>query len=129
MKRLIALLALVRETAFVNDLDAWIPEVWAQESLMILEANMVAANLIHRDFENLIANFGDTVNTRLPAEFKMSRKGNNDDVSDQDAKATNVPVVLDQHIHASFVIKDGEESKGFKVLRDEFLVPGMVSIA
>ncbi len=129
MKRLIVLLALVRETAFVNDLDAWVPEVWAQESLMILEANMVAANLIHRDFENLIASFGDTVNTRLPAEFKMSRKGNNDDVSDQDAKATNVAVVLDQHIHASFVIKDGEESKGFAVLREVYLEPAMLALA
>jgi hypothetical protein len=127
--RLIGLLALVRETAYINDLDAWIPEVWAQESLMILEANMVAANLIHRDFENLIANFGDTVNTRLPAEFKMSRKGNNDDVSDQDANATNVAVKLDQHIHASFVIKDGEESKGFQALRDVYLEPAMLALA
>jgi len=129
MKRLIGLLALVRETAFVNDLDAFIPEIWAQESLMILEANMVAANLIHRDFENLVANFGDTVNTRLPAEFKMSRKGLNDDVTDQDAVATNVAVKLDQHIHATFIIKDGDESKGFQVLRDVYLEPAMLALA
>lgn len=129
MKRLIALLALVRETAFVNDLDAFVPEVWAQESLMILEANMVAANLIHRDFEPLVANFGDTVNTRLPAEFKLSRKGTNDDVTDQDANATNVAVKLDQHIHVTFIIKDGEESKGFQSLRDVYLEPAMLAVA
>lgn len=44
--------------------SAYIPELWANESLAILEENMVIGNLVHRDFENVIANFGDTVNTR-----------------------------------------------------------------
>ncbi|MEX0827859.1 MAG: hypothetical protein WD005_02800, partial [Haliea sp.] len=48
------------------DNDAFVPEVWAQEGLAILEENMVAANLVHRDFENQIASFGDVVNTRRP---------------------------------------------------------------
>lgn len=46
-----------------NDNDAFVPEIWAQEGLAILEENMVAANLVHRDFENEIARFGDVVNT------------------------------------------------------------------
>lgn len=127
--KLLLLFADIRETAFANDLDAFVPEIWAQESLMILEANMVAANLVHRDFENLVAAFGDTVNTRLPAEFKGARKTDADTVTIQDAVATNVPVKLDQHIHTSFIIKDGEESKGFPVLRDVYLEPAMLSIA
>ena len=112
-----------------NDLDAFIPELWAQESLMILEANMVAANLVHRDFENEIANFGDIVNTRQPAEFVMQRKVDTDDVTIQDATAVNVPVPLDQHPHTSFMIRDGEESKSFKQLRDEYLEPALLSLA
>ena len=32
------------------------------------------ANLVHRDFENEIAKFGDVVNTRKPGEFKVRRK-------------------------------------------------------
>lgn len=119
----------VHNPAFANDLDAFAPEIWAQESLMILEANMVAARLVHRDFENLVANFGDTVNTRLPAEFKAARKTDTDDVTVQDATATNVAVKLDQHVHTSFLIRDGEESKGFPVLREVYLQPAMLSIA
>jgi hypothetical protein len=115
--------------AFANSNDAYIPEVWAQESLMILENEMVMAQLVHRDFENEIAQFGDTVNTRKPADFEGKRKVDGDDVTNQDATATNVPVVLDQHIHTSFIIYDGEESKGFKKLRDEYLVPAVISIA
>ncbi len=114
---------------YANDLDAFIPEVWAQESLMVLEANMVAANLVHRNFENLIAKQGDVVNTRQPGRFTAKKKIDTEDVTDQDATAVNVPVTLDQHLHTTFIIKDGEESKGFKVLRDEYLVPALWSIA
>lgn len=46
--------------------SAFIPALWANESIAILEENMVVSNLIHRDFENVIQNFGDTVNTRKP---------------------------------------------------------------
>jgi hypothetical protein len=41
---------------------------------VILEENMVASNLVHRDFQNEIAKFGDVVNTRRPGMFKIKRK-------------------------------------------------------
>ena len=93
---------------FANDLDAFVPEVWAQEGLMLLENNMVAANLVHRDFENEIAQFGDIVNTRLPANFVGKRKTDADSVTVQDAVTPNVAVPLNQHLHTSFLVKDGE---------------------
>lgn len=114
---------------YANSLDPFVPEIWAQESLAILEENMVVANLIHRDFEDEIASFGDTVNTRKPGEFEAKRKTNDDDVTNQDASATNVPVKLDQHIHVSFIIKDGEESKSMKGLVEEYMMPAMLAHA
>lgn len=115
--------------AYANDVDAFIPELWAQESLMILEENMVAGQLVHRDFQDQIANYGDVVNTRKPADFTAKRKTNADDVTVQDATATNVQVPLDQHIHTTFLIRDGEESKSFKDLVNEFLRPAMIAQA
>jgi hypothetical protein len=117
------------KATFANSLNAYIPEVWAQESLMILENQMVMASLVHRDFEDEVSQFGDVVNTRQPATFEGKRKVDGDAVTNQNATATNVPVKLDQHIHTSFIIYDGEESKGFKKLRDEYLVPAVMSIA
>jgi hypothetical protein len=114
---------------YSNSLDAFVPELWAQESLAILEENMVIGNLVHRDFEEKIAAFGDTVNTRKPAEFTAKRKGVNDDVTVQDASATNVPVVLNQMVHVSFLLRDGEESKSFKDLVVEYLQPAMLAQA
>lgn len=118
---------------YLNDFDtndrAWVPEVWAQETLAILEENMVIGRLVHTDFEDEIASFGDTVNTRKPGEFTAQRKGTNDDVTVQNATATKVPVTLNQHVHTSFVIKDGEESRSFKDLIDEYLKPAAKSLA
>jgi len=114
---------------FDNALNAYDPEVWAQESLMVLENNMVMGNLVHRDFENEIKEFGDIVNTRRPNTFEMKRKGDNDDVENQDAIATNVQVPLNQHGHVSFLIRDAQMSRSFKDLATEFLNPALLAIA
>jgi hypothetical protein len=116
-------------SCFANDNDAFIPELWAQEGLAILEENMVVAALVHRDFENEIRNFGDVVNTRKPGEFRISRKKDGTTLTQQDASATNVPVALDQWFYTSFTIKDGEASKAFQDLVDIYLRPAMQSIA
>lgn len=112
-----------------NTIDAWIPEIWAQESLAILEEQMVMANLVHRDFETEIARFGDVVNTRKPGKLGGKRKDVGDNVTVQDVSSTNIPVKLDQHMHASFMIRDGEESKSFASLVDIYLRPAVLAIA
>jgi hypothetical protein len=114
---------------YENSLDAYVPELWAREGLAILEENMVMANLVHRDFEESVAKFGDVVNTRKPGEFKISRKKDGTTLSHQDATATNVQVPLDQWFYKSFVIRDGEGSKSFQELTDIYLRPAMLSIA
>lgn len=114
---------------YANDNSAFVPELWAMEGLHILEENMVMAGLVHRDFSNEIANFGDVVNTRRPGTFKTRRKTDSDPIVLQDASATNVQVPLDQHMYVSFTIKDGEASKSFQELVDIYLTPGMMGIA
>jgi hypothetical protein len=114
---------------YSNDNDAYVPELWALESLAILEENMVIAGLVNRDFEDSVAKFGDVVNTRRPGEFNALPKTDADDITLQDATATNVQVPLNQHIHTSFVIKDGEWSKSFKDLVQEYLAPAVLSIS
>ena len=114
---------------YENDLDAFIPEVWAQEGLVMLEENMVMANLVHRDFQSEVAKFGDVVNTRRPGEFKIRRKKDGTALAQQDAVATNVQVPLDQWLYSSFVIRDGEGSKSFQELTNIYLRPAMQTIA
>jgi len=112
-----------------NDNDALIPELWAQEALRVLDRNLIVAQLVHRDFEDAIASFGDVVNAHRPASFVGKRKTDADDVTVQNATATNVPVLLNQHLHTSFRIRDGEASKSFKNLSDMYLERAVMSIA
>jgi hypothetical protein len=122
-------LAVAVLVCYDNDNDAFIPERWAQEGLAILEESMVMANLVHRDFENIVADYGDVVNTRRPGEFRIRRKTDKTTLQQQDAKSTNVRVPLDQWFYDSFVIKDGERSKSFKDLVQVYLLPSMQVIA
>ena len=126
------MIAVAYSTPFVacydNDNDAWIPEMWANESLMILEESMVMSNLVHRDFENEVSNFGDVVNTRRPAKFYSARKTDSDSVVEQDATSANVQVPLNQHHYTTFIIKDGEGSKSFAELANVYLRPAMQSV-
>ena len=118
-----------RLACYDNDNSAFIPEIWANEGLAILQENMVIANLVHRDFENEIRQFGDVVNTRRPGTFQIRRKKDGDVLASQDATATNVQVSLNQWFYNSFTIKDGEASKSFQDLVDIYLRPGMMTIA
>jgi hypothetical protein len=117
------------EIVCFNDNDAFVPEQWAMEGLVQLEELMVVSKLVHRDFENSIQKFGDVVNTRKPGEFKIQRKVDGDTLAHQAAASTNVQVKLDQWFYNSFVIFDGEQSKSFKELVEQYLVPSMRVIA
>ena len=119
----------VSPALYDNDLDAWIPERWALETIDVLEANMMAAFTVHRDFEQSFAAFGDTVNTRKPNSFTAENKHRGDDVTDQDATATNIPVRLNQHIHVSFTIDDQDDTLSFADLTEQYIKPAGIALA
>lgn len=123
------LVAGTSELYHANSVDALIPEIWANEALMQLEENMVIANLVHRDFVNSVASFGDTVNTRRPASYTAKRKTANDDVTVQDTTLTNVAVPLDQQLHVSFMLRDAELSFAMPQLFQMHLIPAMRAMA
>ena len=121
--------SLAQVACYANDLDAFIPEVWAKECLEILKERMVVAQLVHRDFSPAIASFGDVVHTRKPGEFKIKRRTDATSVSSQDAEATDVPVVLNQWFNQTFTIRPGEMSKSFLDLVKIYLEPAILAIA
>ena len=102
-----------------------IPELWSRESIAVLEENLVMGALVHRDFSDQIAEFGDVVNTRKPADMSIRRKTDSDTVQYNDAVLNNVQVPLNQHFYAGFVIKDGERSKSMQDLIAIHLEPAM----
>jgi hypothetical protein len=123
------MLKLKTVTYFDNQIDPYIPEWWANETLAILEENMVAASLVNRDFEKYFQKFGDVVNTRRPREFEGKRKVKGDAVTIQDAIADNVQVTLDQWCHVTFTIDDIEETMSMKKLSEEYARPAAIALA
>ena len=93
-------------------------ESWALECLAILEENTMVANLIHRDFEDEVAEVGDTVNIEQPASFK-ARYGTDG--------AITVP--LDLHLYTSFVLKDADAKMPFQNVTEHYLQPAMLCLA
>lgn len=86
-------------------------------------------SLVNRDFSNMVADFGDVVNTSRPADFSGKRKTDADSVTEQDAVSPNIPVPLDQHFHVTFIIKDGEMSKALPNLVERYLEPAARELA
>jgi len=114
---------------YSNSIDALIPELWAMESIAILEENMVMGALVNRDYNDRVASYGETVHTDKPGEFVGYRKTNSDNVTTQDATTTDIEVKLNQWVHVSFVIKDGEQTKAFQDLIRKYLQPAMMANA
>lgn len=111
------------------DNDAMIPEIWAAESVAILRESMVMPRLVHQDFKNEVANFGDVVNTRRPDEHRGRRKVDGDTITTNATNNTLIRVPLDQHVYDSFIIYDGEGSKSFQDLVALHLRPAVQGLA
>lgn len=116
-------------TAYDNVLEAFIPELWSREAVALTVENMVAANLVHRDFEPDFARFGQTVHTRQPAHFEAVNKHKGDTITKQDATASDIEVKLNQHPHVSFVIDDQDETLSFESLVERYMEPAAIALA
>jgi hypothetical protein len=110
-----------------NNVTALIPEVWAQESLQNLFSNIVMAQLVHRDFESVAAQAGDTVNTRKPGTFSANDMGATTTV--QDATASNVAVVLNKWKEVTFELSDKDLTLAMGDLVELFVSPAMEALA
>lgn len=107
------------------------PEIWARESLLVLQDNHVMANLVHRNFEDEVAQYGDVVNTRKPDKFTVNSIANSvgSSVTVANATATNVPVTLNNHEYVAFGITSRDQATSIKNLVEEFMEPAMIPMA
>lgn len=109
-------------------LSVYKPEFWANETLLQLFPRLTMANLVHRDFEAVVQEQGDTVNTRIPDKFS-ARSANPDSFASTKPTATNVKITMDQWKEVTFEIGDKEASLTMKRIYDEFLPNAAQAIA
>lgn len=103
-------------------------QVIAREALMVLEANMIMGNLVHRDFDNeFVAGVGDTVTIRKPAKFVAHNF--TDRIHIQDAIEGKTSVTLDHWRDVSFDVSTRDLTLNIKNFSEQFIAPAMRAIA
>jgi hypothetical protein len=104
--------------------DIYKPELWAMETLLVFFEKTGIRGMVHTDFNNEIASFGDTVNTRIPEIMTAAPVNAAGAVTSvRVPQARNVAVVLDQNQEVTFELRDVMSSLSFKDLQREYMEP------
>lgn len=103
------------------------PDIIAKEALIVLENNLVMANLVHRDYSNEYVNVGDTITVRKPASFVANNFTGS--IIRQDATEGSVPVTIDRHRDVSFDVTSKEMTLDIQSFSEQLISPAMRAIA
>jgi hypothetical protein len=105
------------------------PSIVAREALMILENNLVAANLFHRghtsDFTG--AKVGDTITVRGPAAFTAQEFTTT--TTTQDITESSVSLQLEKHFDVTVGVTSKEWTLSLDAFRQRVINPAMAAIA
>jgi hypothetical protein len=115
----------------------FVPELWAAQGISVLKKNLVMAELVHRDFENVVASRGDTINTRKPSKLTVRDWAGQEDTGEladneivvERPTAVNVPVVLNNHKYVSFMEEDKTGSLSITNIREAYIEPAIIPLA
>jgi hypothetical protein len=89
-----------------TELTLNIATIMGAEALGYLKSNTVLARLVNRDFENEVANFGQTIDIPFSGTLSVNDKSANTVVTLQTPTSTKVSLTLNKHKEVSFLIED-----------------------
>lgn len=103
------------------------PEVVAKEALMVLQSNLVMADLVHRDYSDEFVAVGDTVSVRKPAKFVARNFTGHTDP--QDITEGSVPVKLDRFRDVTVAVTSKQMTLDIADFSAQVITPAMQAIA
>lgn len=103
------------------------PQIIANEALMVLQSNLVMANLVHRDYSKEFVKVGDTITVRKPAKFVA--KNFTGTTSAQDITEGSVPVKIDRFRDITVNVGAKELTLDIKDFSKQVIEPAMQAIA
>jgi hypothetical protein len=101
----------------------------AAEALPALVGNLVMGALVNRDFEQALAQAGDTVNVPITPAMTANNIAEAGTVTNQNPTLGNAQIVLNTHAEATFVIPDATRVLASPDLLRVYLVPATIAIA
>ncbi len=103
------------------------PQIVANEALMVLENNLVAADLVHKDYSKEFAHVGDTITIRKPAKF--SAKNFVGETVDQNVNEGSVKVTLDHFRDVTVPVTSKEMTLDIKSFSEQIISPAVQAIS
>ena len=86
---------------------SFIPKLWSARLLAHLDKTLVFANLVNRDYEGEISNYGDTVNIGKLGDVTVKTYNKNSTINSPDQlNMTNIQLIIDQADYFNFGIDD-----------------------
>jgi len=113
----------------VTEVADAIPTVVAAEALGYLKANTVLARLVSRDWDNEVAQYGQTISIVKPGSLVANDKAANAEVTLQAPSATKAQVTLNKHKEASFLIEDVAKFLARPDMMARYIESAMAAIA
>jgi len=101
----------------------------AQESLQRLRNNLVFAGLVHRDYSNEFASYGDTVQIKKPATFTANDFVSDGSTSAQNIEEDNVLVKLNKIADVTVDITSKELTLNIQDFGDQVVEGAMQALA
>lgn len=98
----------------ITEVDAAIPEFWANMALGALKANTVMANLVNRDYSSEVATKGDVVNVVQRGNLIVNDKETGKQITLQTPTNSKIPVTLNKHKEISWLIEDTASAKAIQ---------------
>lgn len=93
-------------------IDNFIPQVWAATMMKYLDKNLVAGDLVNRDYEGEISGFGDTVKINQIGPVTVSSYTKNTDISAAETlTGDQTQLVIDQAKYFNFQVDDIDKAQ------------------
>jgi len=99
------------------------------DALPVLIGNLVMGNLVNRDYEPVLANYGDTVNVPIPPNMVANNILEGGSVQLQNPSLGNAQIVLNTHLECSFGIPDVTKMLATPDLLKVYMQPAVKAVA
>ena len=98
----------------------FIPEIWSPECKIETEANLTAMDLINREYEGEIKEYGDTVHITDISNLTANDKAASTDVSFETITEGVTDLVINKHKYAAFKLEDIVKTQSRVDLRSKY---------
>jgi hypothetical protein len=101
----------------------------AADALPALVSNLILGNLVNRDYEQVLAQAGDTVNIPIAPQLVANNLAEGGSVLTQNPSLGNAQIVLNTHAEATFQIPDVTRVLAVPDLLKVYMQPAVIAIA